>query len=227
MNNKRVYIVMAQEVGLALIIVSIMMMLLSLAGCGENSAQQLAKLKEHVAALEVQAQYASDVAQQLRGQQKALDAIIATMPDGPDKEQAKALRDKAVANLNKVQAFLEVAMPAIRDLNAKIQEATDLQTAAEAAARTGSSFLPPPWNWISALAIGVVFGVWREIAKRKKVAEANESLAAAEKVIRSVQPVVDVAIERDPGVADQLRKAQGIEGQSLVDLVQDNEPITV
>lgn len=182
---------------------------LACCGCG-NDAARLATIKQQVAALESDAAVAREVAAQLRGQAQALDAVIEALPDGPDKDKALAIREQVATALDKVQAFLDKAAPAITAMNEQVQAAGDSLTAIEAVGKTAAGFAPAPWNMVASGLIGLAIGLVRAW-RNKKTAKA---------VIASVQPLVDAAIEAKPEVAKDLTIAQGVAGKKLVDAAQ-------
>ena len=177
--------------------------------CNGN-APDLAVIKTTVATLEADANTARLTAAQLQGQAEAIQAVIATMPEGAEKENARALLANVQTSLQRVQAFLDKATPAIAAANAEIQKSTDWIDAAEVAVKAGVGFIPTPWGMIAGLGVPLLFSLFRLIRTKQ----------AAINLAKSVQPLVDEARKADPKVALQLSAAQSSGAAKLVDQSQ-------
>jgi len=204
--------------------IAVVMLLVLMLGLGTGTVgcslldrgESLEAIKAQAAMLEQDAAVARQVATQLKAQAEALDVVIAAMPEGPERDKAVALRDHVVTALAKVQVFLDKAAPALVEINAVVQEANDALGAIEAAAATGTAFLPPPWNMI-ALGVPLVFALIR--AWRNK----QNGLAA----IKSVNGVVQKALKADPSLAGTLSVAQGAGAKALVDQAQGSRGLPI
>ena len=184
------------------------LVLAMLAGCAQGPT--LDQAKQAMAQLDAAVTVANQQAAELRAQKAAIQAVIATMPDGAEKDRAMELLEKVDGSLARVQLFLQQATPVLAQANAEIQAATDGLAAAQAAATAAASLAPQPWGGIALLGIPLIFAILRAVRNKK----------AALAVAASVNEVVAAALAEHPKLAARLNVEQGAAGKAIVDQAQ-------
>jgi outer membrane murein-binding lipoprotein Lpp len=189
-------------------------------GCSGVNGPQLAQQVQTLKGDLDRAQQALDA---VRAQRDALDAVIGQMPDGEAKDRIIQLRDRAVTVADITADYLAKAKVALETMERKAAEATDVGGVIIAALESAAPVVPAPWGTLVGIAAAIAGGIMAIVKGRQASAayeQAQQTAEAAGKVIRSVQPVVDSAIEASPALADSLRVKQGDAGAALVDAAQ-------
>jgi len=152
----------------------------------------------------VAAQVLTDTRAELAAAEAKLAAIEAATPPGTEPSPEVLAMRKAVAKLGGFADQLTMAMQAYL---AKLNDpnATD-ETVIAGAAEGIIPFIPPPWDALIGLGVGLLMTL-----------RANRNRENARRLAATVEPIIRAAIEADPKIAGTLRVAQPLGVRRLVD----------
>lgn len=210
------------------------LMLAALIAPGCSGAYDFAAAKGASQALANSVQAARASVSEMEGKLEAAEANASALPEGPKKVAVVANISKAQRVVASVREAVEQATPAIVAVNEQIQAAETPVEAALAGVTAAIGVVeaaPPtpltPWLVMGGSLLTALLGSFAAVqqgrAKSAAVAELSATTAAAESIVKSVQPLVDAAIKADPSVQTTLRAAQTATARALVDTAQGKE----
>jgi len=173
----------------------------ALPGC---TGEQIRQAKATIATITAKAGAVQAEVDQAVAEKAELDARIAAMDPGPERDRAVALS----AELQKVadvgRDWISKANESLSRLNAKLADADDALDLLEAGVEAAEPAIPVPWGSLVGFGSGLVFGLIR--AWRTKTAAKN--------VVTSVQPAVDMYLDPDERPERGERRKTLVGGQT-------------
>ena len=148
-------------------------------------------------------------------QKAALDLEITKMEPGEEQDDAIALSKSMGSVIDVSREILEKGKVAMSGLQARLATAEDEIDVVDAAAKTATAFLPPPYNSLAFMGVGLAVGLWR----------AAKNLRTGRKLAKSVNPIVAGALKDNADLRRDLLIAQSPDVKKLVDEAQGKTKI--
>jgi len=188
---------------------TLILMLATVLTCTGCNSAQIKAMQDGVAKLQLSTDNAAQELAKLQDKRIELIKQIEDMPDGREKERARAVVQEIAQTSERIEEGFTVAAQKLGELKDALANAQDGWEVAAATLNTAAGVVPQPWGTYLGLAGALIGSIGVVQAKRLK--------AAATNTVRSVQPVMDVAT---PEQKAAVRKAQTNAAAKLVDSTQ-------
>ncbi len=183
-------------------------LLLSLALIPGCTPEQVGKFKAAISSINDQRPAYEQMAADIEVKIQELDAYIAALPEGEERDKALAVRAEWVGKYLIAANWLDKADRTVGEYNALIAEADDVWDIAIATVQAGAEYVPAPWGKLILLGTSVLLGI-----------RARKNRLIGREVARSVQPFVTAALVDSTEAAPILAK-QSDAAKRLVDEAQ-------
>jgi hypothetical protein len=199
-------------------------------GCSDT---QIEGLRQAITNSEQQIQRVDQVVAKLEADKAAMDAQIAAMPEGKEKQQAQEVSAAYAKGIEAAKAAKISIQAALADYKARLATAEDEVDVITGAIQTSIPYLPPqaqPYGALALLGVGLIGALVKafrngsrartnaaEAAAQQERADAAESAIYAVNAAKNAQGVVDFS---NPATRAILDAAMGPAGKAAVDRVQ-------
>lgn len=153
--------------------------------------------------------------QDLESKRQEVDAELATMPAGPDRERMQAVSTGLELEILKFQAARAKLAEQLDAFAQKLKDASDEIDLFESIGKGASTYLPGLWGLVATLGVSLAAAVWRAVKKNGE-AKAGKAVILALEAAKT-DGVVNFA---DAATVNRLNVVMGEAGRSLVDKVQ-------
>lgn len=176
-------------------------------GC---TAEQIAQIKQDVAALKGEVTTAQEVINNAIEEKAKIDKQIAEMEPGAERDYLIAVSEDYQKVIDNGRKWVDWAGVRLSELETQLAEAQNEVDVFEAAGKTVSNTLPPPFNVYGLLGVTTVAAVWRAVKNR----------SAARNIAKSIDTIVATANDTQKAgiAANQTETAKRI-----VDEAQDKK----